>query len=176
MADALAGRRGQPLVALCLIVVVWGGARTAMWGGVGSLPEMPAKAETVQVGARPAPVRIGPSIMPALADTSNRAGQALRTPTLRQGHSGGDAGEMQWQSDMSRLVSVSLLRHTNPALAAPRTPERAAQAVVEPDAALSAIPIKDDPRWSGDNWLLMRAGSGAAAQAPTSHQPLATNH
>lgn len=166
MADALAGRRGQPLVALCLIVVVWAGARTAMWGGVGSLPEMPAKAQTVQVGARHAPVRIGPSIMPVRADTSNRAGQALRTGTLRQDHSGGDAGALQWQFDVARLVPASLLRQFNHALAAPRPSERAAQAVAEPDAALSAIPIKDDPRWSGDNWLLMRAGSGAAAQAP----------
>lgn len=29
-----------------------------------------------------------------------------------------------------------------------------------------AIPAKDDPRWSFDNWLLLRTGGGAAAQAP----------
>ncbi|MFM2371210.1 MAG: hypothetical protein RIS85_932, partial [Pseudomonadota bacterium] len=28
------------------------------------------------------------------------------------------------------------------------------------------IPVKDDPRWSFDNWLLLRTGGGAAAQAP----------
>lgn len=35
------------------------------------------------------------------------------------------------------------------------------------DSALPQhAPVKDDPRWTFDRWLLMRAGSGDAAQAP----------
>ncbi|MFY7837281.1 MAG: hypothetical protein ACOVQ0_13490 [Novosphingobium sp.] len=168
MADALTGRRGQPLVALCLIVMVWGGARTAMWRGGALLQEMPAKAQTL--GALPLLVpgggRIKSQVLSASVAAPDRGAPIARTRAAQHQHREGGAGALEWQSDVAMLVPASLLRQVNPALAAPRTSERAAQAVVEPDAALSAIPIKDDPRWSGDNWLLMRAGSGAAAQAP----------
>jgi hypothetical protein len=34
------------------------------------------------------------------------------------------------------------------------------------DEFYEPLVAKDDPRWSGENWVLMRAGSGEAAQAP----------
>jgi hypothetical protein len=42
----------------------------------------------------------------------------------------------------------------------PQPPPPASDEFYEP------VRYKDDPRWSGENWLLMRTGSGAAAQAP----------
>lgn len=169
MADGRTRWRGQPLVALCLIVAAWGGTRVAMWSGVSPSAAGFARAHGLGAGAVPVVVPDRPQVIPSvLAVAEKRRG---RTVSPRPSHSDmheADVRMPQRETDGQMLVLASLLRQSNPALAPHQYPNRRARVTTEAEVPPlpSLVPVKDDPRWSGDNWLLMRAGSGAAAQAP----------
>lgn len=160
MASNAPNRRGQPLIALCLVVVVWTGVRMVMWGDVARTQKLAPAVMAMEPGLRQRSEAVrasGKGRESAAELAQHRFVQRLRT-----GGRANDLGSGHGQS-VSSLQLISLLRSTNPALAAPPGSKRPP---VETDRAPAPAPFKDDPRWSGDNWLLMRAGSGAAAQAP----------
>lgn len=158
-------RRGQPLIALCLVLAVWTGVRMVMREGAERpLSVLPAAMETQKQGAlviardmvregvvRPVRQRI---------ITNGRVNANDRVDDVRVA-----SGQLA-----PPFLLTSLLHSTNPALAVP--PRRREPDVPEREAEPASVPppgpppVKDDPRWSGDNWLLLRAGSGTAAQAP----------
>lgn len=166
MANGRTGRRGQPLVALCLIVVAWGGTRVAMWGEVASSP---ATARISRAGAVLVPLAVRgrtATLVPSPAVRRKWAERAIHPKLALDEDSVAAAGTPQRRVDAAMLISASLLRQSNPAIALPGHFTRRSRMPVEAEVLPPSQPAKDDPRWSGDNWLLMRAGSGAAAQAP----------
>ncbi|HQS69908.1 MAG: hypothetical protein B7Y36_16730 [Novosphingobium sp. 28-62-57] len=172
------GRRwqGQPVIALVLIMTAWVGARLAVWdsavsnasgplitASAKSAAQQPSEQAMAAQVSRPAPQSpVAPR--PAVREVLTRPPDPLLV--------GAESRAMDDDfHNPSALIRISALTDFNPALAWPsrRRPPIGVgmpkpQAEPLPDAA--AAPAKDDPRWSGDNWLLMRAGSGAAAQAP----------
>ncbi|NLR72415.1 hypothetical protein HGI47_16190 [Novosphingobium sp. ERN07] len=169
MADGQTGWRGKPLVALCLIVAAWGGTRVTMLSAVSPSPEGLASARGLQVGAMPVEVPDRRQVIRSvLAVAEKRRG---RTVSARLSHSDLNETDVripQRETDGQMLIAPRLLRQSNPALAPHQSLTRRMRVPREAEVLSppSPAPVKDDPRWSGDNWLLMRAGSGAAAQAP----------
>ncbi|MCX7285240.1 MAG: hypothetical protein NTX28_14565 [Novosphingobium sp.] len=168
-AGARRERQGQPVMALVLIVATWGGARVLVWQG-GALPDG-GRGVGADAFAAPAPVASmhkkavhDPGVL-ALA-----AAAPVRRARLPQAPQGGAVPGPPVAQGPERLALLTIgfsLRDFNPAVAPPaRRPLRALGDGPEPVPDRTAGPVKDDPRWSGDNWLLLRAGSGAAAQAP----------
>lgn len=173
------GRRwqGQPVMALVLIMAVWTGARLSIWegagphddrmplkvGAMGPTPQLSPRAQAGKVPRRTAPVvetapfdlAAGVTRVPEVVLPRVLSGAAVRPGP-----------------ELSPLFQNSALTDFNPALAWPTPRRRQPSGAEKPEPEMlplpetAAAPAKDDPRWSGDNWLLMRAGSGAAAQAP----------
>lgn len=178
MLPARRRRAGQPVLALALIVTLWGGARLVFWQGGDDVAGRPVA---------------GPVAGPVVAV----AQQAERLPDsgpLRRGLTASAASALQLRSGGLPVAAVAPVAIVPPlervgtgtgAEAAgagfPAMPVRLRRPgftlslalgaqeseAAEPAAKASQrMPMKDDPRWSGDNWLLLRPGSGAAAQAP----------
>lgn len=162
MAGPAAARRGQPLLALGLLLVGWFTVRAVTWVGYphdgasvaeasGGLPssqaQLVAKATVVETPSA-ASVAIPQPSHRSLAKAAPR--QSGAAPVLAP------VFQTAWGTAMPRF---SLDRETTG-----RRPTGTAQA--DPQEFYEPVVEKDDPRWSGENWLLMRAGSGAAAQAP----------
>lgn len=163
MAAAASARRGQPIAALTAIVVGWVVARAVLWNPI--IETANSRAPLASDGAA---VRQVQSIARALRGKARlQAGKGavplIREPGVPRVEAGGDiAGQPPAAGSrfvLARFASQGSLVQFNPAIAPPHAPP--AEPAPEPTG-----PAKDDPRWSSDRWLLMRRGSGAAAQAP----------
>lgn len=163
-------------MALVLIMATWIGGRMAIWeivvpseNEVGSksggafpvkLPSGRGKTDQpLRRAAQPAAIVSSAAVAPGVAKALARWPSAQAAVAVRQAR------------ELSAVFQNGAFADFHPALAGPvrrqkalgeGEPEPLAGSRPEPELA----PVKDDPRWSGDNWLLMRAGSGAAAQAP----------
>lgn len=161
-------------MALALMLIGWIGVRSwAAWDGqalripatltaVAPHPLLSPRRLAVQGPADQAPAGSPPHQAPSARRAAFGTGaQGPRSPPrpppvhppfllFEAGPSGGPPGS-------ARPFSPDLARN-GPSHAKARSPE--------PQEFYEPLVEKDDPRWSGENWLLMRAGSGSAAQAP----------
>jgi len=176
-------RRGEPLLAMGLLVAGWLGVRAFAWDQ--------AFEEDARAGARQAGVS-------AAAPTGPGAGHGLKPGS-------GDAADTtanssgQFAAPSPRSLFAPLVPHDVPSgvFVAPREAPLAdpASAAGEPDepspriavagghqllwlAATALLPMPPlgiqpapvpqsrDPRWSGDGWLLLRRGNGPLAPGP----------
>lgn len=184
-------RRGQPLLALALMMTSWIGARAAMWEAPMVKP-LPANHSAAQPVARPpatAPAVRHQAIVPASAPAS----QALRPPgrpapqfdaPLPQ-TAGPQLPEPRLSPPPAAVPSAS------PAATGPMSPRIAAGHQQLWLSGMAAIPLEEggaaevapvrlrpvkqiagaaQPRWSGDAWLLVRSG-GNGYNAPGSGLP-----
>ena len=158
-------RRGQPLYALAILMLVWIGVRTAVWAGPTSYSVEPiaaeAKVPTVPVA--------GPDQSPAVAEpAAPQLAPALPTPATPT-----TPPIMRYQPEPL----------PSPTLAAPQAvpPKLAADHLLLLQAGVSAMPLPENAtaadqsisrppvpylptagtqarRWSGDGWLMWRQG------------------
>ncbi|MGV3513237.1 MAG: hypothetical protein ACO1OX_14645 [Novosphingobium sp.] len=159
MSGRFATRRGQPLLALGLVIVCWVTGRAMTWDGRGvdglpaALPGRPMALPQHWAATKPAASRPRSSagqISPRYV--SGEAPQGLQSPP--EYFALAATGPWEVQQQIANTAS----------LPAQRLPAKTAQ--TDPQEFYEPPVAKDDPRWSGENWLLMRAGSGSAAQAP----------
>lgn len=164
MAGPAATRRGQPLLALALVLVGWIAGRAltlrhdalteppTITASAPPLPRQPLHARQVLPTPRARPQPPMTSITPLQASV-RPAAAASTGPSLPAA---------------TPVVPLFLPQHPLLVPLPPRTavvaPARSQPA--DPQEFYEPLVPKDDPRWSGENWLLMRAGSGSAAQAP----------
>lgn len=162
MPEPASARRGQPIVALLAIILAWTTARVALWNpelvaahsaieasGPGRLvlPRRDSLAATVGGNTRLAR-KPRPAMQPAALQRLPAAESAIgwsRRPGLNAGH----ASSAPW-----RNLSFKLPPHLR---------DRSAAQVRS--APAWAAPVRHAKRWSFDQWLLIRAGGGVAAQA-----------
>lgn len=155
MVTTASARRGQPLIALCTILVAWTGVRMLVWTPL---------FEPVGVGVAQAlaPVRPADAVF-------ERAVMTLPQPATR-GPLGGFAGATppQWREGSGVASSrgdgaplFNLANYTSFNL--PRGTARGAGKGVRRKPSDQPPP---PPRWSGDGWLLLRGSGGSTAQAP----------
>lgn len=170
MALAASVRRGQPVAALTTVLVGWVIARAVLWTPIIETANSRATSERTAVAASPERIATtaGP-LKPRFIQPARPAGrqtQAIAPVTeplaaLADRTSEGGSGSI-----LLRFASAGSLIQFNPAIAPPRVTRREPPPTPPPVAADQTGPVKDDPRWSSERWLLMRRGSGAAAQAP----------
>lgn len=179
-------RRGQPLVALVLIMVSWVGARAALWDGsvapatgAGTRPKfaapqpLPGKANvTPQTGLAAHPrTTIEPVARPTLTPPAAPLVMPTTTPPLHDIQPvPATQAPQQVTTEAVRvaaghqelLLQAMNLLPSEPALAVAR-PQ---QTLPRPQAAKQATA----PHWSADGWLLLRSG-GNAFNAPGAGLP-----
>lgn len=150
-------RRGQPILALAAILAIWAGARWLLWDPV--FVSVTERALAVQVPT--VPERIPPAhrleaalIRPAQASLPMLAAPSDRAGPLRKISVG--AGE----------ADVALQPISSFFLTAPPTQVHQAKAHARDFALPPDKPHHADLRWTMDSWVLLRAGTGAVAQAP----------
>lgn len=174
MAKSAAARRGQPLLALGLLFAGWTAMRIAMWGeavspGEGSPPPPAAPQAAISAASRPAAARPAASKVTAAAPSKPeprperyRPGLA---PEILQRETHDPASPF---TPAVRWLQLAVPSDVLSPIEAPGLQPRRKRVAKKPpeDEFYEPLVEKDDPRWSGENWVLMRAGSGDAAQAP----------
>ncbi|MFN4136208.1 MAG: hypothetical protein ACK4G2_11195 [Novosphingobium sp.] len=173
--------RGQPVIALALVVVAWVAARMLVVessagtgrGGDGPVLALRGQAPAASASLRDMQGRAPPERTPggsAMVPAARTGLVRLQVPAARDQAVAPDAAAFP---PLQGLQPARFAQIINPPLALARPGPRDGAPRFEPRAppggtlpAEEAVPAKDDPRWSGDNWLLLRRGSGAAAQAP----------
>lgn len=181
--------RGQPLLALALLMVSWVGARAAMWeappAAPAEKPVQPIKALAKPGAGKSAPAlapraarRPEPAVMPRIAPV----GEPLPAPTF-EARPPMDPAKARRQ----REVMLESEAHQQMLLVASQMPltEREANMTAMPaplavPALLAAAPVTPTnrqegqtpelARWSGDAWLLWRPG-GNGFNAPGAGLP-----
>lgn len=167
-----ARQRGQPLVFLALILVLWIGARVFAWTGGVPQPPLAAPAKAASPGLRlwsrgsellaskpPAVARLGPSVTmtfsrqmhyrplrPATAVVVGRP-----APRLIEKQEVPVPG-MTWETSGSEGPATAVTRARAPAIASP--------------AASNPPPRGIEHRWSADAWALLRSGGGSIGAGP----------
>ncbi|MBB4612970.1 hypothetical protein [Novosphingobium taihuense] len=161
MAPPASNRRGQPLLALGLLFVGWTAWRIAMW----ETPTEPEGTSNALLAVADAPPSATPGSTVRRHLTPARRSAAARAPGLRseaQNSAYVAMPAMPWPQQF--VLQANMLK---PAHAPAIPPYRQLASTPKPDDEFyEPLVAKDDPRWSGENWVLMRAGSGDAAQAP----------
>lgn len=183
-------RRGQPLIALVLLMVSWVGARAAMWeaprivGAGAQNPAPVARFPAQPVPRRPLPPRVvlpPPQSPPAalsataenplpvtaptiVAPSSEAAAPAAPQPGSPSPHRYAQPSKglsAEDAADHQDLFSAAMNLPTVEQGVAMDTPRR-------PRSALpAAVPAAQGSPWSGDAWLLLRGG-GNSYNAPGS--------
>lgn len=176
MAHAASARRGQPVVALIAILVGWIIARAAFWTPDMAQTTLNGSGMAIAQVASGQPVALLRKTEIGATGVKGRPGSESLRPVEREAMSlsvvrsspHSDPGQPRPQDMVlaRQMAQSGGLIRMNPAILPPRQPrmERTEQAA--PVSGPVPMPLKDDPRWSSDRWLLMRRGSGAAAQAP----------
>jgi len=182
----LVRRRGQPLVALTLLMVSWVGARAALWEAPQLEPAArlePHKAPAGkpgghsasphrQLGSEPAPMpKLPAPPAPRPVPTFNAVPPVDPAKEQRQ-------LEVIKQSEAHQqmLLLANQLPLTEPEAnaAIPASPMALPAMLAAPAQAASAVPRAPDPKglphWSGDAWLLLREG-GNGFNAPGAGLP-----
>lgn len=163
-AGPAARRRGQPLLALALVLVGW------ITGRALTLQDYPLNGPPAHPASVP-PLRHQPSLARQILPLPLRRPHPHISSLAPQRTSAPPAAtSTPWPPIPSPapvpflLPPLAPLPPRNAALIPPiaSTPSQSA----DPQEFYEPLVAKDDPRWSGENWLLMRAGSGSAAQAP----------
>lgn len=162
MPPPASARRGQPIVALLAIIMVWTSARVALWNtelvavnsgmkAAGHSPVVPAR------GGSPAAtvwadVQLARKRRPAIKATALPR-SPVSVGVIGQSRTGPNAGHespAQWRN-----------------LFMAPAPRPRVGSVAQAHSALPwAAPVRRDTRWSIDQWLLIRGGGGVVAQAP----------
>ena len=179
---AAARRRGQPLVALTLLMVSWVGARAAMWeaptitgGKPAAKPQRlapvtaaqqsaPAEPSAGAVGTgAPTPAQLPPAVdhrAPPLKTEPPVAPPSIVTPAAR-----GAVEPMlpRVAANHELLLQAATSLPIEPVEAALDQPQRPVPTIVTRDP-------KDPVRWSADGWLLLRPG-GNGFNAPGAGLP-----
>lgn len=171
--------RGQPLLALALLMVSWVGARAALWEAPAQSPDQAAAkkqeaaALTQPVGTAKAPAKR--KTAPAQAPMPRIVPEDRPKPlpsfepkplTAEQARSQREAMDqseahyqlMQVAGQMplaEREANLGGIPAPNAALPMPLPVPQAAPQPTRP----GAVPVQSLPRWSGDAWLLWRPGS-----------------
>lgn len=174
----LVRRRGQPLLALALLMVSWVGARAALWEAPQQVPAAKSEtdgetaAETRSIGRPTAPVRrkagAEPLPMPRIAPADRSRPVPVFDPkAVTDQDKARRQREVMLQSEahyqLWQVASQMPLAEREANLAGQPLPpsppllmlRQAAQQPSRPPAAPATVL----PRWSGDAWLLWRPGS-----------------
>lgn len=178
--------RGQPLLALALLMVSWVGARAAMWEAPppapAAKPVQPVK-PLVRPGAGKSAPALSPRPEPAVMPRIAPVGEPLPAPTF-EARPPMDPAKARRQREVmleseahqQMLIVASQMplteREANmaampPPLAFPVTP---AAALAPPPSPRQPEPSPELARWSGDAWLLWRPG-GNSFNAPGAGLP-----
>jgi hypothetical protein len=178
-------RRGQPLVALGLIMVSWVGARAALWDGsvVAAAQPEPQKlvAPKAQAGksADPSPIRQSrrprnmaePLAPPTLTPPAAPLIAPTLTPPLRESLPVAPATQAAQQAPMPPKVAAGHQELLFVGMS--MLPSDPAVAMAPPRPAFPLPPAVKQaalPHWSADAWLLLRSG-GNAFNAPGAGLP-----
>ena len=156
-------RRGQPLYALGILMLVWVGVRTAVWAGSTGYLVEPAAANAQAPGASAAPI-VPENAVPMAPQTAPPAPfgtEPTAPPTLRYVPEPVPLPTtLASQSVPPQLAAEHLLLLQNGVSALPM-PENAVAAA----PPLSRVPVPYLPtagaearRWSGDGWVMWRQG------------------
>lgn len=160
MAQTAATRRGRPLLALGLLFSGWTALRIAMWQPTASLPAQPVTLAVARPAAAFAAPR--PEAAPLGATPRHLAPPRMRMlPPEKRNPTAPTPPAVPWLQLASEVVIPASAPSPSFALPPKSKPRKPPE-----DEFYEPVVEKDDPRWSGENWVLMRAGSGDAAQAP----------
>lgn len=156
MARPASTRRGQPILALLAIIMAWTSVRIALWN-------------SEVVAANDAMARVGHG--PVDRTRRERPAASLWVDARPSRQAAVSQGQPAGVGTTGGARPVANPMHTLPTLRynlafAPARHSRNGVAVQARSAAPWAAPVRHGSRWSFDQWLLMRAGSGFAAQAP----------
>jgi hypothetical protein len=157
-------RRGQPLYALAILMLVWIGARTAVWAGsTGYVIEPIAAKAKVPIapiaGSQQAPAA-APS-QPTAPRLAPEPSAPAAPPTLRYVPEPIPSPTTAVQKAVPPRLAADHLLLLQSGVAAMPSPENATAA----DQSISRAPVPylptagaDARRWSGDGWILWRPG------------------
>lgn len=165
-------QRGQPLIFLALVLVLWTGARIFAWTGNSSQPPtVVASAGTaspeMQPGSRPAVVsENSPLAVAGVAHSglSLAERRVIRRPAIALVFvpKGVAPGLVKARAKVSSATFARGARPEAPPASA--MPSQPPMAVLSPAAAASSGTAWR--RWSGDAWVLMRSGGGTLGAGP----------
>lgn len=168
MVRAASGRRGQPVLFLALIIASWATARISMWSSpLAPMVHAAAREDIAAILAQRASTERGrASDHEAVSASSGSAFAGQDGAEVRPRTADGDRLTDRQRAEPPGwyLHERGLLWRVNPGIAPP--PDLRPQAEAAEGEYQDPAVFKDDPRWTFDRWLLMRAGSGDAAQAP----------
>ena len=171
-------RRGQPVVALGLLLVAWGGARSLVWASTHSAePAVQERADQVAGRGAPPVAALSTNASPTRAESAPP--RLIAAPPTRFV----PVTPPVWPSEPNSVPQLAPPGPTVPAVAAsqptgPVSPRiagghqllwmAALAQLPMPDmpqsaksGALSPLPVQRQPRWSADGWLLLRRGGNA---------------
>ena len=167
-----ARQRGQPLVFLALIVVLWIGARVFAW--TGGTPRAP-----VVAAAQAPPPKLRPSRQAVERPASEPGGLASLEPpnamTFQQRALLRPHGLAIAPAAKTTLLGLVEVRATaSPPMidemvrleAPPSAAMLAQPSAITASATLSLPPRAGQHRWSGDAWALVRSGGGSISAGP----------
>lgn len=158
MARPASARRGQPILALLAIIMAWTSARIALWN-----PGLVAANDAVDLTGHGRQHRTRPDSPDASVWVDAVRFREVR-PSIRAAvsqRSPAGAAATGW----SRPVTDA--GYASPVPRGKLSFVPGPQVLNGPAGEMpAAAPVRHDSRWSSDQWLLIRAGSGVAAQAP----------
>lgn len=160
-AEARLRRRGEPLIALCLLIAGWVGLRAAMWeAGRAAVPQHAGSSDTFAAsgsGSRRAPAAISQQPVAPAPQASHPRPWAAALPPASPAPA--RAGTGQWR----KAAGYRAERMTAPDPLAPPDASRPAARSAAP--APPPLAATRTARWSADGWLLLRTGGGGAGLA-----------
>lgn len=148
-------RRGQPILALAVILLIWTVARATMWNPIFAAGNEPAHWI--------APVAKRGAVVAISRDTVSPSKRLVERDEIKP---------IAWS--ILKVPTAPLIEAASPATPEAGPPHRQSADLVAdvPDFSLMAPSLRGravstkGERWTFDQWLLMRAGSGVAATAP----------
>lgn len=183
--SARRSRRGQPVIALSLVLVTWVGVRSLVWTsaeGIEQAPRYAAKPRSLadqQPAPQPRTVESmnGPAVSPPLPGVGDHAPRYRFVPVAPPVWPDASQTGSIVPGQAPGLAPQATLPPVTPPTAASSTPRIAAGHQLLYLAALAQLPLPDfagggsmasppapqrarpaDRRWSGDAWLLLRRG------------------
>ena len=160
-------RRGQPLVALALLLVGWVGVRTVLWASSDGSSEKGIREGAGQAIAPRPPVQPDAAVRPDAfgpqSEPLRPAGEPLRRPTTIVPLVAPGSSDPRPRTEVSpRIAAGHQLLLLAGASAFPASPQERAAGSLPPPMSPSALPLagraKPLSRWSADGWVMWRQG------------------
>lgn len=162
-----ARQRGQPLVFLAMVIVLWIGARIVVWNGAPADMRHAGAAQAIAAGPRPSVQAPEGRDMPRgqIAEVEDRKPLLSLRPKIAHTTPIVAGSRVQAEHD---IVARPAIAHDGPGTPQPSQ----GAAVTTPLPAMVVLPTLGQPRdigrsrWSGDAWALVRSGGGTLGAGP----------